>query len=169
MPAHWSPFFENIGLGGRLIVVLAVAVLAHIGVRLVRWASEQIIARSLDRALAKARTLNGLVTSILVFALYFGAVGVAMTEFGISLTTYLASASVIGLAVAFGSQGLVQDVISGLTIILSDMFDVGDLIEIGGQPGIVQEITMRFTILQNNLGAEVLVPNRSIASDVLVA
>jgi small conductance mechanosensitive channel len=83
---------------------------------------------------------------------------------GVPLTAYLASASIIGLAVGFGSQGIVQDVMTGLTVVLTDLFDVGDMVQIGDQVGIVQRVGMRFTVLQNAMGAEVLIPNRLIAN-----
>jgi small conductance mechanosensitive channel len=98
--------------------------------------------------------------------MYFVAVGIVLKEFGISLTAYLASATIIGLAVGFGSQGLVQDVVTGLTVILSDLFDVGDMVEIAGQTGIVQKVGIRFTVLTNFMGAEVFIPNRTIANVV---
>jgi len=101
--------------------------------------------------------------------LYFVAVGLALEEMGVSLTAYLASASIIGLAVGFGSQGLVQDVVTGLTIILNDLFDVEDLVEMGGQVGVVQQVGIRFTVIVNPLGARVFIPNRSIASVVVYA
>ena len=54
--------------------------------------------------------------------------------------------------------------VTGLTIIFSDLLDVGDMVEISGQTGTVQRIGMRFTVIRNHLGADVYVPNRSITS-----
>ncbi|WP_455212490.1 mechanosensitive ion channel family protein [Kaarinaea lacus] len=99
---------------------------------------------------------------MLSFAAYFIAIDLILSEFGISLTAYIASASIIGFAVAFGSQGIVQDVVSGLTIIFTGLFDIGDMVEISGQAGIVKRVSMRFTIIENALGAEVHIPNRSL-------
>ncbi|HSH71339.1 MAG TPA: mechanosensitive ion channel domain-containing protein [Deferrisomatales bacterium] len=96
----------------------------------------------------------------------FVAIGVVLREFGISVTAYLASASIIGLAVGFGPQGLVQDVVTGLTVVFSNLFDVGDMVEIGGQTGIVQELGMRFAVLTNFMGARGYIPNRTIANVV---
>jgi small-conductance mechanosensitive channel len=58
----------------------------------------------------------------------FFAVGFILREFGVSLTAYLAAASVVGLAIGFGSQSVIQDVIAGLTFIFSKLIDVGDLV-----------------------------------------
>ncbi|MDH3911472.1 MAG: mechanosensitive ion channel family protein [Rhodospirillales bacterium] len=155
---------DSLGTLERLALIAVVVVVAHLAVRLVRAISVRVMERTMDRSLSKARTVNSLITSLLVFSLYFGALGWALTELGIPLTAYLASASIVGLAVGFGSQGIVQDVVTGLTVVLTDQFDVGDMVQIGDQVGIVQRVGMRFTVLQNAMGAEVLIPNRLIAN-----
>jgi small conductance mechanosensitive channel len=80
----------------------------------------------------------------------------------VPLRTYLASASIIGLAVGFGLQGFVQDVIIGLTLIFSDVINVGDMVDLSGQSGRVERIGLRFTTLVKVLGQEVNVSNRNI-------
>ena len=85
-----------------------------------------------------------------------------LQEIGVPLRTYFASASVIGLAVGFGLQGFVQDVIIGLTLIFSDVINVGDMVDLSGQSGRVVRIGLRFTTLVNVLGQEVNVSNRNI-------
>ena len=69
----------------------------------------------------------------------------------------------MGLAIGFGSQGLVQDMVTGLFIILESQFDVGDMVEISGQHGIVVELGLRMTKVRNYLGQTVVIPNRNIA------
>jgi small conductance mechanosensitive channel len=148
---------------GRLILIAVVALVAHFTTLLIRAGSERVL-RSRLHSEAKARTITVFATSSIVFLIYFGAVGFILSEVGVPLTTYLASASVIGLAVSFGSQGLVQDVITGLTVVFSDLLDVGDMVDIGGQVGIVEKVGMRFTVLVNFSGARVFVPNRGVAN-----
>jgi small conductance mechanosensitive channel len=150
----------------RILIILAVAGFVHLLVRLVRHLGQQVMTSGVSSSFSKVRTVTSLSVSIAVFAMYFVAVGMVLKEFGISLTAYLASASIIGLAVGFGSQGLVQDVVTGLTVIFSDLCDVGDLVEIAGQTGIVQEVGIRFTVLTNFMGAEVFIPNRTITNVV---
>ena len=154
----------NLGGLGRVALIIAVAVGAHLGVRVVKRLGQQAMAARLAPKLSKTRTLVSLITSIVIFSLYFGALGLILSEFGVSLTAYLASASIIGLAIGFGSQGLVQDVVTGLTVIFSDLFDVGEMVEISGQTGIVQRVGVRFTVLLNAFGAEVFIPNRTITN-----
>lgn len=149
----------------RILVIVAVTLGAHLAVVGIRWLSHRIV-RSFAPSQAKAQTLSGFATSVLVFALYFLALGFVLRELGISLAAYLASASIIGLAVSFGSQGLVQDVIMGLTVVFSDLLDVGDMVEMGGQVGIVESVGIRFTVIVSFTGAQVYVPNRAILNVV---
>ncbi|HSR55720.1 MAG TPA: mechanosensitive ion channel domain-containing protein [Alphaproteobacteria bacterium] len=148
-----------------MIALLAAvsAVALHGAVILVRHGLQKVFAQR-SRTNAKARTLVSLAASTAEFCIYFVALGFILAQFGVSLTTYLASASIIGLAVAFGSQGLVQDVVTGLTILVADVFNVGDMLEVAGQVGIVEDFGMRFTLLRNANGALVYVPNRNIAA-----
>jgi small conductance mechanosensitive channel len=157
-----AEFLNGLTSWERIAVALALAVAAHIFVRAVRMLSARAMTSGVARRSTKTRTLISLITSSAVFALYFTAFGFVLNEIGVPLSTYLASASIIGLAVAFGSQGMVQDVVSGVTIVFTDLFDIGDVIEVSGQVGIVERFGMRFTVLRNPMGAEVFVPNRSI-------
>lgn len=159
--------FQDIGTGGRILLILAVAAFAHLAVRAIRHFGQLLLSSDSLGRWAKARTLGGLITSALVFSLYFLAVGLVLSEFGVSLTAYLASASILGLAIGFGSQGMVQDVVTGLSVIFSDLFQVGDLVEISGQSGLVQSVGMRFTVLLNPLGAQVFIPNRTLSNVVV--
>jgi moderate conductance mechanosensitive channel len=103
----------------------------------------------------------------LTFVIYFFALGLVLQEFGVNLTAYLASASVLGLAISFGSQGLVQDVVIGLTLIFSDAMDIGDMVDVFGSTSVigrVEEIGLRFTVLRNFYNQVVFFPNRTIAN-----
>jgi moderate conductance mechanosensitive channel len=157
----------------RVAAIGTVALLLHLGVQLMRRASEWVvtpasspeIARDLfARRKPKIATVTTLVVSALTFVIYFVAFGLIFRELDLfDYRTYFASATVIGLAVGFGSQGLVQDVVIGVTLIFSDAFDVGDVVEISGQVGRVEKVGLRFTTLVNFVGQTVYVPNRNIA------
>lgn len=149
-----------IRLGLLLLFVIAVHILVVVIKRFVTgWMKAKV-----DRRYRKVKSISTLLTSVVIFALYFIAIGLVFRELSISLTAYFASASVIGLAIGFGSQGVVQDVVTGLTLIFSDLLDVGDLVEVSGQTGIVKAITMRFVRIENALGASVFIPNRTISN-----
>lgn len=149
----------------HILIIVAVVLAAHLGVILVRRGSRKVLSSGAVSQ-AKVQTLTGFVASIAVFTLYFLAVGFILRELGVSLTAYVASASVVGLAVSFGSQGIVQDIITGLTVVISDLLDVGDMVEVGGQVGIVEQVGIRFTVIRNFTGAQVYIPNRTIANVV---
>jgi len=111
----------------------------------------------------RAMTMNSLVLNVLKYIIYFTALGFIMAELGLNYKAYLASLSVIGLAIGFGSQGLVQDMVTGFFLIFEGQFDVGDMVEVSGQIGKVEELGLRMTKLRNYLGQVVMIPNRNIA------
>lgn len=157
-------FYNTLNDAWQVLILIGLALIGHVIVYGVRYLTRRLMSMRLHGRLLKTHTVTGLISSILIFVIYFGIFGLALAEIGVPIGAYFASASVIGLAVAFGSQGLVQDVMSGLTIIFTDLFDVGDMVEIGGQTGIIQRLGMRFTVLTTALGAEVFVPNRTITN-----
>ncbi len=148
----------------RILAIIILVILIHLAVILVRRLGKKLTNLRSQSSFSKVRPIASLSTSIVVFMLYFGMFGLILKEFGVSLKAYLASASVMGLAIGFGSQGLVQDVVAGLTLIFSDLIDLGDMVEISGQTGIVRQIGMRFTVLENHFGASVSIPNRTITN-----
>ena len=161
--------------GIRLLLILALAIIAHLMVRIIRHVSEWLILRSHAKEnpfgfmteKPKFITVTRLIVSAVIFTIYFLALGLALEEFNVNLTAYLASASVIGLAISFGSQGLIQDIVIGLTLIFWDAMDVGDLVEIYASTtiiGRVQEIGMRFTRSRMFSTRRSYVPNRTIAN-----
>lgn len=152
----------------RILVILLLAFAVHLLVRALRAAAERWMAPRGGREAAfrqhpKIASLVTILVSAITFTLYFMAVGLVLRELGIPLAAYLTSASVIGLAVGFGSQGLVQDVVTGFTLIFSDVLDVGDVVDVAGQTGRVESIGLRFTVLVNLLDQRVYIPNRNIA------
>ncbi len=127
--------------------------------------SPALAGRILSRRAPKVATVTGLVVSALTFVIYFLALGLLLRELTpLTLGQYLASATVVGLAVGFGTQGLVQDIVTGLTLIFTDTVDVGDLVELSGQMGRVERIGLRFTTLTTFVGKTIYVPNRNIAT-----
>jgi moderate conductance mechanosensitive channel len=157
-------FFSEMPLLTRTMLIIGVVVGLHLAVSLVRLGGDRLTRSKATASVRKLRTTISLGTSVFVFTLYFLAVGFVLQEFGISMTAYLASASVIGLAVGFGSQGVVQDVVTGLTLIFSNLVDIGEMVNIGGQIGIVSAIGMRFLVLETSHGALVNVPNRTVTN-----
>ncbi|MDH3216416.1 MAG: mechanosensitive ion channel family protein [Candidatus Krumholzibacteria bacterium] len=155
---HWGSKLE------RVLVVALVLVGLQLALWLLRRAGRSLAGRRLTSRASKVATIVSLTSSIILFVTYFVAFGLILRELGLSLKAYLTSASIIGLAVGFGSQGIVQDVVTGVTMVFADLFDVGDMVEISGQTGIIRGVGMRFTELENSFGARVLIPNRTIGN-----
>jgi moderate conductance mechanosensitive channel len=84
----------------------------------------------------------------------------------IDLTPLLASAGVIGVAIGFGAQTLIKDFLSGLFIILENQYRVGDVVEINGASGTVEQITLRSTIIRDNDGSVHYIPNGGITQAI---
>jgi small-conductance mechanosensitive channel len=164
--AQASDRLEGLSVPVRVVTIIVLAGLAHILVLLLRRVSERVMAAKLGASFATVRSVVSLVTSTLTFLLYFVAVGLLLSVLGVSLMAYLASASIMGLAIGFGSQGVVQDVVTGLTLIFSDLMDLGDMVELGGQTGVIRKIGMRFTVVETALGGTACIPNRTIGSVV---
>jgi small conductance mechanosensitive channel len=157
----------------RIVFIILLAIAAHFLVRGLKRLSQWVLTmklgvgasdeENLSRRYPKFATVTTILVSGVTFVIYFMAVGLVLREFKVSLTAYLASASVIGLAVGFGLQGLVQDVVIGLTLIFSDALNIEDVVELSGQIGRVEHIGLRFTTLVNLHGQKIYVPNRNIA------
>jgi small-conductance mechanosensitive channel len=158
----------------RLALIIVMVIAVHLMVKGTRLLSEWLINRGRARKglefvthQPKFVTLIQLVANSVTFFLYFIAVGLVLEEYGVDLTKYLASASILGLAISFGSQGLVQDVVISLTLIFSDVMDTGDLVDVlagNSVIGHVEEIGLRFTIVRNFYNQAVYIPNRTIAN-----
>lgn len=168
-------FVHESSAGIRILLIVVMAVVALVAVRVIRRISERMLVlvhgqKGLLGAATKKPKFNTVIRIIVsgvAFVIYFIAIGMILQEFGFSLTAYLASASVVGLAISFGSQGLVQDIVIGLTLIFWDAMDVNDMVEIAGTVtviGRVEEIGLRFTKLVNFYNQKVFIPNRTIAN-----
>jgi small conductance mechanosensitive channel len=75
-----------------------------------------------------------------------------LEQFGIDIGPIIAAAGIVGLAVGFGAQHLVQDIISGFFILLEDQIRVGDVVEINGKSGLVERVSLRMTVLRDLAG-----------------
>ncbi len=158
----------------RILLVIVLAVAANFTVKTIRRFSQYLLTMKVDsketseeiltRRYPKLATIITILVSAVTFTIYFVTVGMILREFKISLTTYFASATVIGLAVGFGLQGFVQDVVIGLTLIFSDALTIGEMVKLGDEIGKVDSIGLRFTVLINLHGQRILIPNRNIAT-----
>lgn len=110
----------------------------------------------------RENTLMKLLENILTYVVSFMAFLMILSTMNIDVKGLLAGAGIVGLAVGFGAQNLVKDIITGFFIIFEDQFSVGDQVRIGTLEGVVQEIGLRTTKLKSWSGELHIIPNGSI-------
>lgn len=108
------------------------------------------------KTLATVLTTAGLITIVAVTLM------MVLDEIGLPLGPLLATAGVASLAIGFGAQTLVKDVISGIFILVEDQYAIGDVIEAGGVNGVVEQVNVRTTILRDLHGVVHIIPNGEI-------
>ncbi|HET7342272.1 MAG TPA: mechanosensitive ion channel family protein [Methylomirabilota bacterium] len=123
----------------------------------------RLIARLLrDRPgheLARLRTLASLLTSLTRWAVGFIAVVIVLRELGIDVFAILVSAGVLGLAVGFGAQTLIRDIITGFFLLFEGLIHVGDVVQVGAGTGTVESIGLRVLTVRMDDGALRIIPN----------
>jgi small conductance mechanosensitive channel len=112
----------------------------------------------------RASTLAGILTSLVTLSVAFVAILMLLRELSIDVVPIMTGAGIAGLAVGFGAQNLVRDVISGFFIILEDQVRVGDLARINGVTGSIEEINLRTILLRDGDGAVQVFPNGTITA-----
>jgi small conductance mechanosensitive channel len=110
----------------------------------------------------RTRTLGDIVRYIIVLAILAVASMTVLKELGIDIGPVLAAAGIVGLAVGFGAQSLVKDIISGFFILLEDQIRVGDVVNVADKGGLVEKVGLRATVLRDLHGNVHYVPNGSI-------
>lgn len=110
----------------------------------------------------RARTLSSLLSNVLRYGVYFFIGLTILEQLNFHVGTLLAGAGIAGLAIGFGAQNLVRDVITGFFIIFEDQFGVGDLVQIGTFRGTVDDIGLRITRIRAWTGELYIIPNGSI-------
>ncbi|SET19030.1 mechanosensitive ion channel family protein [Anaerobranca gottschalkii] len=110
----------------------------------------------------KQKTLLTISKSFLKYGVYLFAALMILSELGFSTTSLLAGAGVVGLAIGFGAQGIVRDVITGFFILFEDQYSVGDYVKISGLSGVVTDIGIRVTKLRDFSGEVHIIPNGTV-------
>src|SRR5579863_4736743 len=157
---HWLE-----AAGTRGVRVLVILLIAFIFVRLLKALTTRLVqiakgqARTALLREQQTRTMAGLVYSVGAALIVVGAVLLALPEFGFDVTPFEAAAAVGSLALGFGAQNLVKDIINGFFIVIEDQYVVGDLIQLNGETGRVEHLTLRRTVVRNLAGAIVTLPN----------
>lgn len=112
----------------------------------------------------RASTLRGILMNLATIVVWFIAILMVLRELSIDIVPLLTGAGIAGLAIGFGAQNMVRDVISGFFIILEDQVRVGDLARINGVTGLIEQIKMRTIVLRDAEGAVQVFPNGTITA-----
>lgn len=148
--------------------VLVIVISAFLLNRLVRaYTAHMVTVARTNTTAAQAReeqtrTMAGVLYTVATAVLVVGAALMILPEFGFHETPLAAAAGLLSLALGFGGQYLVRDVINGFFIIFEDQYSVGDIIKLNGETGRVEHITLRRTVLRNPQGALVTIPNGNV-------
>lgn len=137
-----------------LLSIALILLGAAVVIRLLGAIIQRALAPRGDRLLdeTRARTLRPLVQSLLRYVIYFIALIMILGEVGVDATAILASAGVAGLAVGFGAQHFIRDVISGFFILAEGLIQVGDVITVGDHTGLVEQVGVRTTQIRKYSG-----------------
>ncbi|MCM3570728.1 mechanosensitive ion channel family protein [Neobacillus mesonae] len=154
-------------LGEGVLKILIILLIANIIIRIGKVAIHNIFKlrnlSPLNKSGRREETLAKLLDNTLTYVVYFIAIMMVLSVLGIDVKALIAGAGVVGLAVGFGAQSLVKDIISGFFIIFEDQFSVGDYIRIEGIEGTVEAIGLRTTIIKSWTGEVHILPNGSIS------
>ena len=158
-------------LQGIVRIALIVAV-GYFIVKLLRTGlaqMEELLIRATERteispgaAAKRIRTLSSVLWTITSGLLWFVVVLIALSQIGVNIGPILAGAGVVGLAVGFGAQHLVRDLVSGFFLLLENQIRVGDVAIVNGTGGLVEAVTFRTVVVRDQAGVVHVFPNGSI-------
>lgn len=150
-------------LFGKLLFALIVFLLARILLKLaVRWIDQsKVIGRTIKTG--KHQTIVRLLSNALKAVILFVAGIIILNIFGLNTNSLIATAGIGGIAIGFGAQALVKDVLTGVFLMLEEQYAVGDLVTASGVTGTVEDVGLRLTKLRDFNGALHIIPNGSIS------
>ena len=156
-----STFWFGLGVRGLkvlVIVALALVVLAVVAGLKRRWVRRVQDLPTLDKKRQRVLTVADLMGSVSRYVVWTVATIMILAELGLDIGPLLAGAGIAGLAIGFGAQTLVKDVISGLFLLFDDTIGVGDLIRIGQDTGTVEYVGLRLIKVRKFDGELLMVP-----------
>ena len=165
------------GMGAQILVTVAIAYILWAATK--RWISSGQVDETADEAeegdahagsdpggqgLSRAATVLPLLRGFLFVTIFVVAVMAILASLGINIGPLIAAASVIGLAIGFGAQTLVADIISGVFFLIDDAFRKGEYIDVGGSTGTVEQISIRSMQLRHHNGPIHTIPYSTIST-----
>ena len=152
------------GLKVLLVMILSFAVIRIVAVAVKRFEHDVNFGTGLDamERAKRARTLGSVLTNITMFVVLIVAALMILREFNVDITPALTGAGILGVALGFGAQTLVRDLIGGFFLILDNRVRVGDVVAINNIGGLVEDINLRTIVLRDEEGTVHVVPNGAI-------
>jgi small conductance mechanosensitive channel len=146
-------------------ILVGLLVLSQMSKWILKWMEKWIPEKDTVQALEvkkRAHTLGNILRHAVLILLFFLAILMILGELGIQLGPLLATAGIGALAIGFGAQSLVKDVIGGFFIILENQYRIGDVIQVAGVSGMVESLSLRRTVLRDLDGRVHTIPNGEI-------
>ncbi|WP_438433623.1 mechanosensitive ion channel family protein [Gorillibacterium sp. sgz500922] len=156
------------GLLATLLKVAFILLAARLVNRFARTAIARMVLEKDNSRLRinarRSKTIGVLIENVITYTVNFLALLLILSQFHFDLGPLLAGAGVVGLAIGFGAQSIVKDIITGFFIIFEDQFAVGDVIQTGNYRGTVESIGLRVTTLRAYTGEVHILPNSTFTA-----
>ena len=146
-------------------ILIGLVILSQMSRWIAKWMEKFVYEKDplqASEAKKRAHTLGKILRHAFLIIITFVAVLMILGELGIQLGPLLATAGIGAIAIGFGAQGLVKDLISGFFIILENQYRIGDVIEVAGVSGLVESVSLRKTVLRDLQGKVHTIPNGEI-------
>ena len=149
--------------GLRVLIILLLAWLLRAAAKhVIRVFRTHMARRTAADELTRIETLARVFQYAASFVILIVAGALILDTFGLSVAPILATAGVAGLAIGFGAQSLIKDYFTGFFILVEDQIREGDVVEVSGKAGVVEEVTLRYVRLRDGDGFVHFVPNGEI-------
>jgi len=154
------------------LLILLIAAIGYLLYRLIRTALPGIVESSMssrgrgrkarEDLARRVQTLSGALATITAITILIVASFMILGELGVDVTPLLATAGVAGIAIGLGAQSLIRDMIAGLFILMEDQYNKGDVVKVAGIAGLVEDVTLKRTVLRDLDGIVHSIPNGEI-------
>jgi small-conductance mechanosensitive channel len=165
----WTPILNwLVEHGSRILLIVALALVLYY---LLRHFVPIMVKRTVSRTMKgkpktaikkRADTLSNVLINTGIIAIAVVAIFTILAEVGVNVTPALAGLGVAGVAIGFGAQSLIKDIFNGLLILLENQYGVGDVVKVAGVTGLVEDVTLRRTVLRDLDGIVHSIPNSEI-------
>jgi small-conductance mechanosensitive channel len=155
-------WFLSTGL--RIVLIAIITLIVIKGVKVLANRLQVAFSRQKvdEESKKRASTLSSVIRHLLTVVILVVATMTILGQLGVEIGPILAAAGIVGLAVGFGAQSLVKDIINGFFILLEDQIRVGDVVQIAGKGGLVEKVNLKMTILRDFSANVHYIPNGNI-------